>query len=81
MSYLLSQFPKGPHPADGSLAVDGAYVDLMNQAYREAPQYRVRFTEPTPLRTGPMTITCEPSRRNQHAAHRPQSIPRYRRPR
>jgi hypothetical protein len=47
MSYLLSQFPKGPHPTDGSLAVDGAYVDLMNQAYRTAPQYRVRFTEPT----------------------------------
>jgi hypothetical protein len=26
--YLLAQFKKGPHPADGSYAIDGAYVEL-----------------------------------------------------
>ncbi len=38
MAYLLSQFAKGPHPADGSQAVDGAYVHL-----RYVRAYEVAF--------------------------------------
>ena len=38
MAYLLSQFAKGPHPADGLQAVDGAYVHL-----RYVRAYEVAF--------------------------------------
>jgi hypothetical protein len=38
MAYLLSQFAKGPHPADGSQAVEGAYVHL-----RYVGAYEVAF--------------------------------------
>jgi hypothetical protein len=43
MAYLLNQFAKGPHPADGSQAVDGAYVLLRI----EAGGYQVQFGAPS----------------------------------
>jgi hypothetical protein len=48
MAYLLSQFAKGPHPADGSQAVDGAYVLLRN----EGVGYRVEFSGPYRYNSG-----------------------------
>ncbi len=45
MAYLLSQFAKGPHPADGSQAVDGAYVFLVNEGVGVG--YQVRFGAPS----------------------------------
>ncbi|HZC51516.1 MAG TPA: DUF4232 domain-containing protein, partial [Mycobacterium sp.] len=40
LAFLLRQFAKGPHPADGSLAVCGAYVYVA----AEAGGYRVEFS-------------------------------------
>jgi hypothetical protein len=47
MAWLLSQFAKGPHPADGSFPVDGAFVDLAKTSggyglgFKEPFQYRL----------------------------------------
>ena len=46
MSYLLSQFTKGVHPADGSLAVDGAFAYLTYDGAR----YRIQVSQPSRFR-------------------------------
>ena len=46
MSYLLSQFAKGAHPADGSLAVDGAFAYLVYDGAR----YQIQVSQPSRFR-------------------------------
>ena len=46
MSYLLSQFAKGPHPADGSPAVDGAFAYLIYDGAR----YQIQVSQPSRFR-------------------------------